>query len=48
MIGHCSPKVTVPLGVTATLDCDRGLITVDEAALTERQGRGNNCQDPYV
>jgi muramoyltetrapeptide carboxypeptidase len=34
MIGHCSPKVTIPLGVTATLDADRCLLTIDEAALT--------------
>jgi len=36
MIGHCSPKVTLPLGVMATLDADRCLLTVDEAALADR------------
>ncbi len=34
MIGHCSPKVTIPLGVTATIDADKGLFTIEEAALT--------------
>ena len=34
MIGHCSPKVTIPLGVQATLDANRALLTIDEAALT--------------
>ncbi len=36
MIGHCSPKVTIPLGVMATLDARQGLLTIDEAALTGR------------
>jgi muramoyltetrapeptide carboxypeptidase len=36
MIGHCSPKVTIPLGVTATLDADSRLLSIDEAALTDR------------
>jgi muramoyltetrapeptide carboxypeptidase len=35
MIGHCSPKVTLALGVQATLDARRGLLTIDEAALTD-------------
>ena len=34
MIGHCSPKVTIPLGVMATIDADKKRFTVDEAALT--------------
>ena len=36
MIGHCSPKVTIPLGVMATLDADKGLLVIDEAALASR------------
>jgi muramoyltetrapeptide carboxypeptidase len=34
MIGHCSPKVTIPLGVEATLDAENRLLTIDEAALS--------------
>lgn len=34
MIGHCSPKVTIPLGVMATLDAGNLLLTIDEAALS--------------
>ena len=36
MIGHCSPKITVPLGVEATLDADKGLVILEEAALSGR------------
>jgi muramoyltetrapeptide carboxypeptidase len=36
MIGHCSPKISIPLGVEATLDADHGFLTIDEAALTGR------------
>jgi muramoyltetrapeptide carboxypeptidase len=36
MIGHCSPKASIPLGVMATLDADKGFFSVDEAALTGR------------
>jgi muramoyltetrapeptide carboxypeptidase len=34
MIGHCSPKITIPLGVEATLDADRALLTIEENALS--------------
>ena len=34
MIGHCSPKITIPLGVEATLNADRRLLTIGEAALS--------------
>jgi len=36
LIGHCSPKLSIPLGVRATVDADRGTLTVDEAALLKR------------
>ncbi len=36
MIGHCSPKITIPLGVEATLDADKGLVILEEAALSGR------------
>ncbi len=31
--GHCSPTLSIPLGVAATLDADAGTLTLDEAAL---------------
>jgi len=31
--GHCSPTLTVPLGVSATLDADAGTLTLDQPAL---------------
>jgi muramoyltetrapeptide carboxypeptidase len=31
--GHCSPSLTIPLGVAATLDADTGTLTLDEPAL---------------
>jgi len=32
--GHCSPTLTIPLGVRATLDADAGTLTLDEPALS--------------
>lgn len=32
MIGHCSPKLTIPLGVKALLDADNLTLTIKEAA----------------
>jgi muramoyltetrapeptide carboxypeptidase len=31
--GHCTPSLTIPLGVTATLDADAGTLTLDQPAL---------------
>jgi muramoyltetrapeptide carboxypeptidase len=31
--GHCSPSLSVPLGVAATLDAEAGTLTLDEPAL---------------
>ncbi|HWM72233.1 MAG TPA: LD-carboxypeptidase [Nocardioides sp.] len=31
--GHCSPTLTIPLGVAATLDADAATLTLDEPAL---------------
>ena len=33
MIGHIKDKITVPLGVRATLDADGGAFTIDESAV---------------
>jgi muramoyltetrapeptide carboxypeptidase len=32
--GHCSPTLTIPLGVAATLDADAGTLTLDGPALS--------------
>lgn len=32
MIGHCSPKITLPMGVRCALDADRGTLTLLESA----------------
>lgn len=32
--GHCSGQLTIPLGIPATLDADRGTLTLAEPALT--------------
>ena len=31
-IGHCEPKITVPLGVEAVLDADQCSLTIVESA----------------
>ncbi len=33
MIGHIKDKITVPLGVKATLDADAGVLSIDESAV---------------
>lgn len=30
--GHCSPKITVPFGIKATMDADKGIVTIEEKA----------------
>jgi muramoyltetrapeptide carboxypeptidase len=34
-IGHTSDQMTLPLGLTATLDADAAALTISEAATTE-------------
>ncbi len=34
MIGHIKDKITVPLGITATVDADAGTFSIDEAAVS--------------
>ena len=33
-IGHTDDQITLPEGALATLDADKGLLTIDEAAVT--------------
>ena len=33
-IGHTADQATLPLGVRATLDADKGQLTIEEAATT--------------
>ena len=32
-IGHVKDKLTIPIGVTATLDVDRGMLRIEEPAV---------------